>query len=84
MEAARAPQIDAEEELLELKEEFARRLGAADKAIAALKVPSLRLARHHTLVALLRGDLDLGAQHRLWQGARPYAKPLPGGHREPT
>ena len=38
LDAAGGPQTDAEEELYELKEEFAHRLGSADKTIANLKV----------------------------------------------
>jgi hypothetical protein len=38
LESSTAPATDADEELLELKDEFTRRLGAADKTISELKV----------------------------------------------
>ena len=38
LEAAQQPSSLAEEELLDLKEEFARRLGAADRTVAELRV----------------------------------------------
>ena len=41
LDAVGGPHADAREELQELKDEFARRLGAADRSIAALRVRSL-------------------------------------------
>ena len=53
----RAPQTYAEEELEELKEEFAVRLGSADKTIAALKV--LHILEQQYISIMRDGDLPL-------------------------
>ncbi len=45
LDAAGGPHADAREELQELKDEFARRLGAADRSVAALRVSCLPRAR---------------------------------------
>ena len=70
--------MDAEEELLELKEEFARRLGAADKAIAALKVPSLLWPALTPIVVLFVFIQDLLRPTSPVTGSMTCAKPVQG------